>query len=213
MTKEHKTLRLKIVVAVLFGSSPILNILPFLLQRVKFPIKPLEAIFNFMLPIVIVAFIFAIINAVLVGRKISKSQIELDQFLKIAAGIALPIFLGFTMGMLGDLMRSSARIQVNEFLASVSGNESVYIDNQISEHPFKVIEELKKIRCSPGHRSHPTDRIYIRISDIDKNIDLILRRDSAMFDEYWIFYPCYKYTTEQEIGRIYTNIFNDFKQK
>jgi hypothetical protein len=216
--KEQVALRLKTAVALLVGSIPIMLILPFLLSHWKLPIKPLEYITNLMTPLLVVAFVFALINAVHVGWRAQKKQMTREElskieFWKVAVGFAVFIFLGSVLGMFGDLIEASARIQVKEFLVSVSGKETVLIDGQSAKDSQKVIDQLKDIRWMPGHRSHDTDRIDIRIVDGDKNMNIFIRRDSDVPTEYWVYYPYYKFTSKMEIGRINTDIFNDFKGK
>lgn len=211
--KERVISGLKVAVALLFGSIPIMLILPLLLGTTKLPMGMLEYISDFMLPVIIGAFILGLINAVRIGRKIGRRKITIEQFLNIAVGFGIAISLMFAAGMFGDLMKSSARIQVKEFLASVSGEELVYIDGQLAKEPHKIVDQLKNIRWMPGHWSHDTDRINIRIIDGDKNMNLFIRRDSDVPREYWVYYPYYKSTSKMEIGRIYTDIFDDFKGK
>lgn len=210
MKEEHLIPRLKLAIALFAVSIPIMLILPFFFKNWKLPIAPIEFILFIIKPLFIIALIFAVINAIRIGRRVQKIKMTREEFAKaefwkISLGFMVIISMAFIIGMLGDLIESTKRIEFKNFLTSVSTNKSVYIDEKLHKDPNGVIEQLKNIKWMPGHRSHPTNRIYVKIADNDKSVTILVRRDSDEPTEYWIFYPV---TSKLEIGRIYTNIFD-----
>lgn len=92
------------------------------------------------------------------------------------------------------LMALNLRNQVKRFLHKSSDNVKVRINGQLVEDPNKVITELKKIISISGHSSHATKSIYIEVISQDEILKLKLGRDSMNYQEYWVFYPKYRYT-------------------
>jgi hypothetical protein len=85
-------------------------------------------------------------------------------------------------------MCSSGRVHVEKFLSSLSENKQVYIEGQVSDSPQEVVDVIKKIRYSPGHRSHPETEIKVQIIDGGEKMNLLLGRDSDVSYEYWVYY-------------------------
>jgi len=108
------------------------------------------------------------------------------------------------------LMELNLRNQVKSFLHEVSDNVKVRINGKFVKEPSQVITELKKIITISGHGSHATKSIDIEVISQDKILKLELGRDSTNDQEYWVFYPKYRYTSKNEIGRIITNFFDDY---
>lgn len=109
-----------------------------------------------------------------------------------------------------DLMTMSARETVKDFVANVSSSTMVEVNGQTISNPNETIDELKTLAPMAGHGSHATKKVEITISDAAKTLTLEIGRDSKRPQEYWVFYPKYRYTSKNEIGRITTDIFNDY---
>jgi hypothetical protein len=187
-----------------------LRIIPFLLKDIMFPLGPLETIIDLMVPILVITFVFGVINALRVGQKFRKKKIEGDIFLKIVWAPVCAIILGFVMLMFCDFMKSSSRIIVKRFLEKLPANASVTINDEPVENYKQIITELEKIVPLPAHRSHTIKNIHIEIYNQDKNLSVVLGKDSSYPHEYWVFYPNYRYTSKNDIGRIVTNVFDDY---
>jgi hypothetical protein len=123
-----------------------------------------------------------------------------------------PYFLGSIALVLitCDLMALSVRTKVQSFLDEVPDDVSVSINGQLTKKPGLVIGELRKIAPKPGHGSHATKRLDVEIINESEKLTLKLGRDSKWGQEYWVFYPKYRYTSKNEIGRISTNLFDDY---
>ncbi|MGD0573292.1 MAG: hypothetical protein ABSB11_09790 [Sedimentisphaerales bacterium] len=207
---KYVSSRIKMFTISVIGLILFLRIIPFLLQKIVFPLGLLETIIDFMLPILMIAFVLGIINALRVGQKFRKKQIERDLFLKIAWAPICAIILGFVVLMFCDIMKSSSRILVKRFLEELPVNASVTINDKPVENSERIITELEKIALLPVHRSHTIRDIHIEIYNQGKNLSVVLGRDSSYPNEYWIFYPNYRYTSKNDIGGIVTNVFDDY---
>jgi hypothetical protein len=52
--------------------------------------------------------------------------------------------------------------------------------------------------------------IRVDIESEKGNLTLELGRDSGYAQEYWVFYPKYHVTSNNEIGRVTTPVFDDY---
>ena len=66
----------------------------------------------------------------------------------------------------------------------------------------KVISELKLIEPHIGRKSYELTDLKIRVSSKKANMDLELRRDKKIQNQYWIFWNKYVATSQHEIGKI-----------
>jgi ABC-type multidrug transport system fused ATPase/permease subunit len=123
------------------------------------------------------------------------------------AAFFLPIIMIF---ILSFAIEKIVWREVKTWLENVSDNAIVSINNEVNQKPQTVIDELKKLVAIPAHHSHATKRIRIAIKDNEEGLVIDLGRDSQLPQEYWIFYLGYKYTRVNEIGRITTNLFDNF---
>jgi hypothetical protein len=116
-----------------------------------------------------------------------------------------PIILTF---YLASIIENHGRDEVLSFI----GNDDSYrviIDGQKTVDPGPYITELRKITNLAAHHSHPNRRINIEIIKSDKKLLLILGQDSQYKNEFWVFYPKYRHTSLNEIGRVRTNLFDN----
>ena len=134
------------------------------------------------------------------GKKINKKLI-------IATIIAGLFFIGpiITAIFFSTIVESHGREEVLSFIREKTSYE-IIIDGQKVPNPASFIHELRKIRPFMGHHSHPTKKIPIEIFKSNQKLTLILSQDSDYNNEYWVFYPKYRHTRLNEIGRIQTAI-------
>jgi hypothetical protein len=78
------------------------------------------------------------------------------------------------------------------------------------KNPNQVIAGLKKVAPRPGHGTHTTKKIRIEVMSKNQTLMIRLGRDSNRNQEYWVFYPDYRFTSTHEIGRITTDLFDDY---
>jgi len=127
-------------------------------------------------------------------------------FVAIACFI-LPIQSTF---LIAAPMERMIRTETLKFLNSLSDNANVIINGKTVDNPSDVISRLQTLATIQAHHSHPTNRIRIQVLSSDYSLTLELGRDSDIPSEYWIFYPGYRHTQLNEIGRITTNIFDGY---
>lgn len=111
---------------------------------------------------------------------------------------------------ISEIMTSYCRADTLDFLRDLSGNYNVYVDSQPAHEPAKVVAALKEVAPQLGHHSHPTEMIRVDIQSDKGNLTLELGRDSGNAQEYWVFYPRYGVTANNEIGRVTTPVFDKY---
>jgi hypothetical protein len=114
------------------------------------------------------------------------------------------------VGVIGEFMATRSRVEALSFLRGISGNHKVYVNSQPAHDPDRVINALQEVAPQPAHHSHPTKRIHVYIESERGNLILELGRDSGYGQEYWVFYPKYRATSDNEIGRITTPVFDEY---
>lgn len=95
-------------------------------------------------------------------------------------------------------------------MQNLSGPYTVYVNNHPARDPDKVISDVKSLAPQLGHHSHPTKRIRVEIRSEQGSLTLELDRDSGFPQQYWVFYPKYGITSNNEIGRITTPVFDEY---
>ena len=109
-----------------------------------------------------------------------------------------------------SIMTAYARRDALNFIQSLSGNYTVYVNQQPVRDSDKMISALKQIAPYWAHHSHPTTRIRIDIRSDARSLMLELGRDSSNPQEYWVFYLEHGVTSNNEIGRITTSAFDEY---
>ncbi len=115
-----------------------------------------------------------------------------------------------SVGVISEIMASRSRAEALNFLGNWSRNQEVYVNSHPSDDADRVVNALKEVAPQPAHHSHPTKRIRVEIVSEKGNLILELGRDSGYGQEYWVFYPKYRATSEKEIGRITTPVFDSY---
>lgn len=162
-----------------------------------------------------IPFIALVLGAIIIIRSLvqrRKEKRRMTIFWKIlpflsAALFVIPILLIF---ILGGFMQRVVRNEVKSFLRNVSPNVTAKVNGQPARDPNMIIAELSKVAPLAAHHSHTTKRIRVEITDNNNGLVVELRRDSSRDQEYWVFYLGYGNTFVNEIGRINTNIFDDY---
>ena len=126
---------------------------------------------------------------------------------KSLLAFAVPI-LAFMLA--AALSKSFAQDEVRTKLNVVNANCRVSISGQSVENAEPILRALRSLRWAQAHHSHPTHRIGINISDSEHELSLILARDSDDPHEYWVFFPEHSITAANEVGSIFTNVFDSY---
>ena len=161
--------------------------------------------------LVVVALGFLVVNWTRYVRRKSKriDQPGSSQRFPLKSTLAFIIVVLLTI-TIAEIISSVSRTESLNFLAGLSGNYIVYVNQRPISDSATVISVLKAMSPAIPHHSHPTNRIQVDIQTDKVNLRLELRRDSDNPQEYWVFYPKYTVTSNNEIGRINTAAFDAY---
>ena len=112
--------------------------------------------------------------------------------------------------VLSDLARTGARNGLKRYLGNVSGDVAVKVNGEFVANPNEIVDKLRKVAPLPAHHSRTTKKICLEILSNDNVLTVRLERDADIPEEYWVFYPRYRWRLYDEIGRITTNLFDDY---
>ena len=101
----------------------------------------------------------------------------------------------------GDLLRE---------LYSLPSDCRVSVAGKPLEDSQRVLQVLRTLRWAMAHHSSPRHPILVRVSAPSLDLVLNLSRDSSNPHEYWVFVPRYRVTALNEVGRIFTDIFDGY---
>jgi hypothetical protein len=113
--------------------------------------------------------------------------------------------------LLSSIMTNIIKDDVCKFLSSARKNLTVTVEGMTVKDVQPVILALQQISSQLGHHSHPEKIIHVTVTEEGQTLRLNLGRDSERPTEYWVFYPYYRNTRMNEIGRITTNVFDSWK--
>ena len=109
-----------------------------------------------------------------------------------------------------SISQSLAQGSVLDSLNSCSPSEcTVLINGRETSNRVEILNTLRQLRDLPAHHSSSTKTFTIDIEG-RTHLKLALSRDSGNPREYWIFYPKYWITRQNEIGRVVTPIFDGY---
>ena len=111
---------------------------------------------------------------------------------------------------IAEIVAERSRVEALNFLRDVSGKYKVYVNSQMAGNPDGIVSALKTTAPELAHHSHPTKMIRVDIETDKGVLTLQLGRDSGYAQEYWVFYPKYRITSNNEIGRVTTSAFDDY---
>jgi len=123
------------------------------------------------------------------------------------AGFVGPILLIFVLGW---TMQSVTRKEIKNFLRTAPSDAIVKVDGRQVKDSHDIIGELSKVAPLPAHHSHPTKMVRIDIVCPNDSLTLRAGRDSRYADEYWIYYPSFRFLSKNEIGKIRSSFFETY---
>jgi hypothetical protein len=127
--------------------------------------------------------------------------------LKSVVGFAGSIAIAMTAAQFSQHI---ARADVLRDLDSFPPDSHISIAGQPVEDPQRVLQVLRTLRWAMAHHSSPSHAIFVRVSAPSQDLVLNLSRDSSNPHEYWVFLPRYRVTALNEVGRIFTDIFDGY---
>jgi len=123
----------------------------------------------------------------------------------ICAAGSLAVALTFS-----DMANTGARNELKAHLGKVSADVAVRVNGEFVANPNELVAELKKLAPVPAHHTRTTKRFRLEILGDDNILTVELGRDEGRPQEYWVFYPKYRWKLYGEIGRIHTSLFDDY---
>ncbi len=103
-----------------------------------------------------------------------------------------------------------ARTQTSQFLNSMSPEYKVEVNGKELRDKKGFTDTVQNLYSTIGHHSHPTESLFIDVTDKKGHLKLLAAKDSDQPDEYWIFYPSFETLKRNEIGRIRTHLFDSY---
>ena len=127
--------------------------------------------------------------------------------LKSMGFFVVPIIIAIGIA---EIVAARSRTEALNFLRDLSGNYRVYVNAQLAKNPDAIITALKTTGFRMDHHSSPTKMIHVDIQSDRGNLLLQLGRDSSYAQEYWVFYPKYRITSNNEIGKVLTAALDEY---
>ena len=102
--------------------------------------------------------------------------------------------------------------EARDFLADIGDGYQILINDEFAKEKAEVLAMLHNMDNRPfqAHHTHATKRIIIAIEELGEVLKLELGRVSQLPKEYWVFYPKYEYTRENEIARVTTSLLDRY---
>jgi hypothetical protein len=127
--------------------------------------------------------------------------------IKSVGGFAASIIVAMTTAQFSQQI---AHGDVLEELHALPHDCSVSIAGHSAENPQRMVEVLQSLRWASAHHSSPSHPIFVRIGCPPHDLVLNLSRDSSDPHEYWVFFPRYRVTSVNEIGRVFTDVLDGY---
>jgi hypothetical protein len=119
------------------------------------------------------------------------------------------VALVFLMSATASVVEMAAKSEMKPYLNDVE-NVQVSINGAVVPDPAPVLDALRSMTSVMAHHSHPTRRLHVVIRSEEGSVALDLDRDSQRPREYWVFYPAYRTTAVNEIGRVTSSVFDSY---
>src|SRR3981189_2126743 len=68
-----------------------------------------------------------------------------------------------------------------------------------------LLAALRRIESRRYHHSHPPGSYRVQLQTSEGPLELVLRRDSAVPNEYWVYYRGFEATEANDIGTVFTD--------
>jgi len=176
----------------------------------------LDNVISWVFPVTLVSVPFLLVNWFRYIKSINDRK-NLGEVVFQFEGFPFKSVLAFLCPILfivlsSSIMTSTIKSQVVEFLSHAGADAVVSVEGNAVDDSKTMIRELQKISTSLGHHSHPEKTIHVTIVSNGRTLRLNLGQDSERSNEYWVFYPQYKHTSMNELGRITTTVFDSYKR-
>ena len=184
----------------------------------EFELIVIDKMISYLLIVTIIAAPFLVINFYRYEKDYSdrKQSGEYVSYVSWFTGLPYKSILAFIVPIivtfiLSSLMISTVRSNILDFLLSATPATTIIVEDNVVSNTSIVLSELQKIETHVERHSHPEKDIHITIKNKGNTLELRLGRDSGRPSKYWVFYPHYKHTSMNAIGKITTSLFDSYK--
>jgi len=112
-------------------------------------------------------------------------------------------FLAIIFSILGGavFLSHAARDEVRARLSAAV--TEIRVNGTPAADPERLLSALRQIKAHNYHHSHPTASYRVQLQTTGGTLELLLRRDSTVPNEYWVFYP--EFVRANDIGTVVTD--------
>ena len=116
----------------------------------------------------------------------------------VACGVAW-LLMFITIQVFEALLRA----RVRDVLATTSSPVAVLAEGVRLRDPAAVVAALREIKRGRSHHSSPSRCATVTLLPGPNTLQLQLCQDSQDWTEYWVFYPEFRFSAMNDIGRIF----------
>jgi len=102
-----------------------------------------------------------------------------------------------------EIFEALLRARVREVLATTSSALAVEAEGGQLRDPAPVVAAIRDIKRASAHHSSPARCAMVTLSAAPTILRLRLCQDSQDPTEYWVFYPEFRFSAMNEIGRVF----------
>ncbi len=118
-------------------------------------------------------------------------------------GKSKKILIVFTgMVFLSGMLFFSQTYQIRTILAEELSNDSFVIESYVDFDESKLLDAIKNKKYVTTNRTRPLSKSRVRIVVHNGEIELFVAEDSKNKNVFWVYYPKYRYSRLNEIGKI-----------
>jgi len=174
--------------------------------------KTFDSILPMFVALIFVSFACALIGFGLLIDYKYNSQSQKNKRIGIAL-VGQIFLLGFVNVILSFIFNQIVRKDIIKFVDRK--DLRIQINNQeiIGSKRDSIAREIGFVYNFYHNHTYPTTRIDLNLISKEKVYHIKLQRDSREKDIYWVFVLDYNETTNDDIGKIQTNVFDNFTFK
>ncbi|MFS1945907.1 hypothetical protein BCU64_001085 [Vibrio lentus] len=106
------------------------------------------------------------------------------------------------LALLSVTLFLSQKYTIRDLLSDRLVEESFVISSNEEVNKLSLLRALKNKQYVDINRTKPTVKNKVRIVARDGEVELILAKDSVHEDIYWVYYPKYRFSRINDIGKI-----------
>ena len=120
----------------------------------------------------------------------------------VAGGLIFAALIGGEFAVNGFTKRAALKEIRPKLYANI---ESMTVNGVELVNDPDLITALRGMHDAPAHHSEPTVSYQLLLQTERGPLTLLLRRDSQNKHEYWVYYPGFHSTQDNEVGRVFTD--------